>query len=70
METFLWLVVLACTGMVLLFLVVEVIDALPTKETQQRLREAQEQAELDRRGQAALEALRELGRKYPRPKNY
>ena len=33
-------------------------------------REAQRQAELDRRGEAALEALRELGRKYSRPKDY
>ncbi|PWN01325.1 hypothetical protein DJ010_19405 [Nocardioides silvaticus] len=33
-------------------------------------REARRQAELDRRGEAALEALRELGRKYPRPKDY
>ena len=69
METFLWLVVMACTGLVVLYVFAELISALPTKQTQQQ-REAERQAELDRRGQAALDALRELGRKYPRPKDY
>ncbi len=35
-----------------------------------RDREALRQAEIERRGEAALEVLRELGRKYPRPKDY
>jgi hypothetical protein len=37
--------------------------------TEEKSREEREQAAFERRGQAALEALRTLGRDYPRPKN-
>ena len=38
--------------------------------TEEQTREERAQAAFERRGQAALDALRRLGRDYPRPKNY
>lgn len=64
MDFFAWFVCVAVFGMLVVVLIVTVLS-VRDESCDERA-----QAEFDRRGQAALEALRDLGRKYPRPKNY
>lgn len=63
MQTFVEVVALAVFLVVVLYFLLVVLGGTWSED---EARVEREQAELDRRGQAALEALRELGRQYPR----